>query len=962
MRRLLFLVLVAACGPSTTPVTPTKPVVEAPKPPAVRARWVFSAPEREIRAKLDLGDHKTLWVGGHGRRELEENGETKHAQTLAEEALGGVMKDDKGRYVFVATDGDTYRASEPLGPIERIAPPRTEPLVSVSTGKAAIVGISPAGLVRSTDFGATWKAVDYGASKYGRAGSVALDGSGNGLLVHLPQKVFVTHDDGATWAPIVSPPHGVASVLRDGANRIFAFGYYDRAATLAKDTLTETNDEPAAIFPGQKLHEAREMPEDASERRPRLGMPRPVDPDELLGEIELEARKPLEILAGEKVVEIAAHDGKIETRSASIGSPLGNGAAQHELDQNALDRARVAAWNGDVVYLRAPANDDDSEAPATTIIRSKDHGATWKKEDAFPGVPTHEGEAIALGPRGWTYVGAICKRGSIDCAPPRVRPAGKQAFEPAASDATFFARMFAFDEAHDKVYVLADGLYEGALDGAKLAKVPMVLAVNPSAMTVDEQGALRVFEQHPGGVLTIRSRNTKGEEQTPRYVQLGEGALAFAGSRGLLLGNHASWETNDAGDTWTRVASNGETRHIACTSAGCLVDGAQRIGWDLPALQSTEIVRASTTPPAEHKPDATKPTKPKPTSLELACKVSGKPKTLATASDVSWIDGTTPARWARVSSPYMDTSHVTLTWADKDTVHETQLLGPKSSTMETRIATDDRDEGVVAARYQFVRRSESGKLNPVQVELAWWSPSKPAQAHHGSVTVKPFRVSRFAFSGRARVVDGGIVFQGGRDDVVHFVHDDGKQETLAAPGIAFSEVARLGNKWVFADGDGQVEEIASSEDGGKTWALHGWAFDSLRDASALMTMNGKPMLRAHGALFDVAWPVSPDPPAPVVIDVASREPRCDGLVTASSSERERLDDDSIHMDLAGVKLTGAERVVHVTQTGKLCTAVLQLEQGRDREAYVYPDANGWSGWSSRETDDNKTIFEPLTCK
>ncbi len=953
MRRIFWFVLAAACGPSATPVTPTKPVVENPKPPPVRARWVFSGPEREIHAKLDLGDHKTLYVGGHGRRELEENGETKHAQTLAEEALGGVMRDDKGRFVFVATDGDTYRATDALGPLERVAPARTEPLASVSTGKAAIVGVSPKGLVRSTDFGATWTAVDYGGSKSGRAASVALDGSGNGVLVHLPQRLFVTHDDGATWAPLASPPHGAASVLRDGANRIFAFGYYDRAATLAKDALTETNDEPAAIFPGQKLHEAREMPDDPSERRPRLRMPTPYRTP--VDELGLELKRPIELLAGDHVVEIVAHDGKIETRSAPIGKSLGNGTAQLELDTGALDRTRVATWNGDVAFLRAPRDDDDSDAPTTAIIRSKDSGATWKKEDTFPGVPAHDTHAIALGPRGWTYVGAICKRSSNDCVPPRIRPAGKQAFESVTSDPTFDPWKFAFDEARGKVYALSrDGVYEGATGSATLDKLPMTFDEHPSALTVDAQGALRAFEQHRGGVVTIRSRSAT------RYVQLGEGQLAFAGSHGLLIGNHASWETNDAGDTWTRVASNGETSRLACTAAGCITDGALRIGWDLPALQSTEIVRATATAP-EQTPE-TKPATPKSTPLELVCKVSGKGKTLATPADVSWIDGTTPARWAQLSNPFMDASKIALIWADKATVHETQLLGPKQATMELRTATDQRDDGLVAARYQFARRTESGKLNPVQVELAWWSPSKPAQVHHANVTVKPFRVSRFAFSGRARVVDGGLVFQGGRDDVVHFVHDDGKQETFAAPGIPFSDVVRSGNQWVFADSDGSVEESASSEDGGKTFTLRGWAFDRMLSGDELSTISGKPVLHAHGALYDVAWPVAADPPAPVVIDQASREPRCDALVTTSTSERERIDDDAIHADLGGAKLAGAERVLHVTQTGKLCTAVLRLEQGRDVEAYLYPESGGaWSGWSYREHDD-KTLVEPLTCK
>src|SRR5207253_8165305 len=104
-----------------------------------------------------------------------------------------------------------------------------------------------------TDFGLTWKAVDYAAQKScGRAASVALDSKGNGVLVHLPQRVFVTHDDGATWAPIASPAHGAASVLRDGQDRLFAFGYYDQRAMLTASAFAETTDLPASIFPGDR--------------------------------------------------------------------------------------------------------------------------------------------------------------------------------------------------------------------------------------------------------------------------------------------------------------------------------------------------------------------------------------------------------------------------------------------------------------------------------------------------------------------------------------------------------------------------------------------------------------------------------------------------------------------------------------------------------------------------------------
>src|SRR4029079_8393209 len=98
---------------------------------------------------------------------------------------------------------------------------------------------------------------------------------------------------------LLSPPHGASSVLRDGANRLFTFGYYERAATLGKDALTETTDVPASIFPGQVLRESREMPEDASER-PRRGFRAP--------HVRMGAPGPLQILAGDHVLEIALGD------------------------------------------------------------------------------------------------------------------------------------------------------------------------------------------------------------------------------------------------------------------------------------------------------------------------------------------------------------------------------------------------------------------------------------------------------------------------------------------------------------------------------------------------------------------------------------------------------------------------------------------------------------------------------
>ncbi len=215
----------------------------------------------------------------------------------------------------------------PLGPLERVAPPRSEPLASVTAGRAAILGIAGGTLVRSSDWGATWRPVDYAGGKklFGAASSVALDGKGNGVLVHLPQRLYVTHDDGATWAPIAAPRYGAVRALRDGADRIFVTGYHDMRATLAGDALAETNDAPAPMFHGQPAWRPRNF---VRPSRSRFLPPPPLD--DLAG-----GDRPLRLLAGDRVVEIrstparrrsarprsASHSARRAARPSSIAPP-----------------------------------------------------------------------------------------------------------------------------------------------------------------------------------------------------------------------------------------------------------------------------------------------------------------------------------------------------------------------------------------------------------------------------------------------------------------------------------------------------------------------------------------------------------------------------------------------------------------------------------------------------------------
>ncbi len=236
---------------------------------------------------------------------------------------------------------------------------------------------------------------------------------------------------------------------------------------------------------------------------------------------------------------------------------------------------------------------------------------------------------------------------------------------------------------------------------------------------------------------------------------------------------------------------------------------------------------------------------------------------------------------------------------------------------------------------------------------------------HATIRVEPFRVSRFGFSGVAHVVDGGVVFQTADQQPLHFVSDDGKQETLAAPPIPVREAWRSGTRWLLLDADDEVIEMAVSDDGGKTWSLRGWAFGPTPASgdSQLETAGGKLALRAGDALYDVAWPVASDPPPGTVVDTSQSDARCDGLVTGTTPHQTRVRGAApVVMHLGGATWTATDRVLHDATSGKACASAYLVEQGRDANGIVVPGPGGaWSGWTFRSAGE-KSLAQPFACK
>lgn len=1004
------VVLAQACGggPEAPVVVRPPPLVitGTPPPPPTRAKWVFESGSRSFAGRLDLGASGVLYVGAHGRRELVKGEEPPvDAPTLALDDLVGALRDAQGQYVLVGDDGDTFVAKEPLGAIVSARPgpfANANPSVrvqSLAVGKSVIMAVSPidGSLVRSTDFGATWSPVSYAGSNkpFGKATSVALDGKGNGLLVHLPQRVFVTHDDGATWAPIASPGIGARRVSSDGGDRLFLEGYNAQRAKLDGNSLAITTEPPQPIF-----KPTAKPKKDADER---------ADKGEEMGAHE--------VLAGERVVKLAAivrHGKKreIEISSSKLGEKSDKTVSSVELLGRDGDVSRhVSAFRSNLIYLR---DDDDADraSPTTTVFTSTDWGASWTKGATLEGgQPESDSADVRLGPKGWAFIPALCSYGerysggdddeegepsgpSEDCGRRQIRPAGAAAFEDMAFTEDFTPLDFYFDEAHDKVYALGSRkdekhLYESPLGQNKFVRTKILDGIpgDVSGISVDAKGALRVFAYQYGAGWTVHRHDLDGKQgNTKKYLPLDRGQLVFVGARGLLLASHNhGWETADGGETWIRVATNG-AQSAECSDAGCMSFGATRVGWDLPAAAGEEKIALQNDPPAKT-PSATAPATappPAPPTLTLSCKTTGAATSLPSTPGLENVDARPDARWAYVARGAE--GKVSLWVGGRNAAREVPMADaiPKKAPNakkpdNTEYRTGDRTvaDGVVVARYSFQSRSSTGTFNPVDIDLSWFSFSTGKVGHKKLPQLKPFRVPGYGFAGDAQIVQGGVLYQPTSAEPAFFVKDDGKIESITLPPRATVRNAlRVGQRWVLEDTEWGTAQISWSDDGGKSWKQKAWSLDEQSVGISLVQLAGKPALALWRSsnpqmIFGLDAAVPDDPPAPTMTNTTTANTTCDAqpgtLRNVMGLPTDKRGNLRVKLDAPkgkdAIELTGTNRVAHALTNGAACTSVYALS-GSDQTAYIYADGATWSGWRFRRGDDPKKgaiAAEPVTC-
>lgn len=505
---------------------------------------------------------------------------------------------------------------------------------SLAVGRSAALVLTPDHrLLRTGDFGRTWSAVDYapGANLYGHASSVSLNHEGNGLLVHVPQRVFVTHDDGATWMPIASPSSGAGRCFRGGKDDVLVEGFDHKLAKLKDNVLV-------------------------AEAPKNLVAPEPQPP---VGEPNLRTL----VLAGDHVVELQAqlggdqdnHD-DILVRTTRIGEKPGAFSVVPALASKKVfpghspwESGRVSGYASRLVYIRPDVNKDENRH-TSTILRSEDAGLTWKADGTLDSdEPLINQRLLAVGPRGWTYIGALCHRHdeyeASQCTHAKVRPAdaGAEAFEDLIFTEPFQPASFTFDERHDKVYALAElgrerKIYESSLTHDKFSRISMAVPTSWSTpvLSVDDQGMLRVFTFTELDAFGVQRRDAAGKDAPtlylPREMQPDIHMLqtmVFAGPRGVLFsGDSYGWETADGGETWARVASNGSWE-AQCSEAGCVSSEMQPIGWDLPRPPSDDVSWVNATShlppnPSDDEPVDVSSPLPPPPPLSLVCQRAGK--------------------------------------------------------------------------------------------------------------------------------------------------------------------------------------------------------------------------------------------------------------------------------------------------------------------------------------------------
>ena len=714
-----------------------------------------------VQAERHLGDGRVLLAGQRGERWLLDP--ATHSLTpganLAPEDLIAVLDADSG-FWFVGQSGTSYEARDPLGRFVRSSAP-LESLLRVSAARRSIVGIpADRSLVRSADGAASFTRV---GPKDASFADVEIASDGTGLALAIPEAIWLTRDEGATWALLPGKTHGAYGLTRDRQGRVrvdTVFGSYRFA------------DAPPRLEPGSEPSAAPDLPAGAPPRGPDAAA----------------LSDGRAIVLGARYLEVAAAAGRPSDYE------LWQGSFDGKLEASALPMlkgcraARVAGFDHYLELACLKGSSDTGSVPIS-FFRSEDGGAHFEAEP-FMSFGTHAGFRFALGASGALLATGLCGSPSAGCSTggifvrreatddlPRSRrssdvshpPPKFELFAAATPTLAESALGLAFSLNGQLAYAVGRRSKTGALatfvsrDGGRNFEVHDLDLVRADSDDEDQywehaQSSVKVesFAAAEDGSLSVVLSDRRGRTLivTDEQGRLLSGSkapderalVAAVGMRAFALSPQArkTWESLDGGVTWQSLsrfplalcAAGGDCDiKLQCAPIGCVIGSeVSRVGW---VGQSEDELE--TLPPAGRE---TRPLTERKVRAPVACTLDDGP--WQTLPGVREVPNARDASFGKASfiALALDPAHAAATMIHavggaRPQLRTVSLLKPVDRPRDYATLVLDQVEGAAALRYRLPEdpAKDSHLRN---VELGW------DNALSGQV-------------GHARLADGGPV-------------------------------------------------------------------------------------------------------------------------------------------------------------------------------------------------------------
>jgi hypothetical protein len=696
---------------------------------------------------LTMADGHVLYAGKRGERWLY-HPPTRSLQAgaaLAPEDLIAIVRLDEGGFWFVGASGTTYEARDPLGPFVRSSAP-LEPLVKASATSRTIVGISrQRRLMRSTNAAASFQRVGPDQMAFV---DVAMGDDGKGLALALPEQLFVTADEGATWSRLDVPTRGVLSLerhLKYGIIVLAALGPMRLApdATKLVHLPQETERAPqaesvpprgpsaGAVAEGRAVITREryvELARTAESAQNWLWLMGPLD-----GKLtsapapELKGCRNVRLAASERVLQVACFRSAIDGNAQSVeffrNEALGR-KLEHETftaDANLASFKMAVGANGTLlvtgicpgaragtscsaagVYVRREAQ----KPPVTTPNKRPSTKSGGKYFELIPAAtPSLADVALAL---------TFSLDGRVAYAVGRRTKTGAYA--------VFVSRDAGSSFEAEELSVTSDGDRDETQEFWDRSSAP----VGVTSFVPAEDGTLAlVFGRRQMQSLMVVDEN--GKVMSVANAPEERALISAAGMRALALSpsTRDAWESLDGGASWNSVGrfpialcSEDENCEVPvrCAPAGCLIgDEISRIGWSGQADDDANLL-----PP------------PQPSSADVSDRKLRVPLS-CTLEEASWkplpgVEGLPTAfesamgktAWFALSIDDARAS-VSIYQAQggaRPRVQAISLLGPVQRPESYALIALDQVEGAAALRYQ-IAEAHAGDPRLRNVEVAW---------------------------------------------------------------------------------------------------------------------------------------------------------------------------------------------------------------------------------------------------